>query len=368
LLRRALFQLHLWTGIAAGVYVFVVCATGAALVFRIEMQRATYPHLFAPSATGSLADPVTIMEHVQAAYPDGRLSGVDAPTTARPTYLAYVLTGPRFLTVLVDPASAQVLGLLPEQSWIRTLQDLHFDLLAGGTGRMVNGIGALLLLAMCVTGLVIWWPGVAQWKRGFTVDLQRSWRRVNWELHRALGIWTLAFTAMWAVTGAYFAFPAPFRSLVNLVSPISAVRTPESDTATNSASAPRWQVLIDAARRVVPGQSVARIVVPSSSRAPFVVMFSSESPTPVGAELIPVYLNQHTGAVLREPRHQPRTAGNAAIAWIAPLHMGTFGGPEVRAAWLLLGLAPPLLFVTGFAMWWVRVVRPQRAARSSEIL
>jgi uncharacterized iron-regulated membrane protein len=84
--------------------------------------------------------------------------------------------------------------------------------------------------------------------------------------------------------------------------------------------------------------------------------------------LTSVYLDQHTGAVLSEPRHQPGTAGDAVIAWTAPLHMGTFGGPVVRAAWLLLGLAPPLLFVTGFAMWWVRVMRPQRAARGSEIL
>jgi uncharacterized iron-regulated membrane protein len=29
----------------------------------------------------------------------------------------------------------------------------------------------------------------------------------------------------------------------------------------------------------------------------------------------------------------------------------------IRVAWLVLGLAPPLLFVTGFVMWWTRVVR-----------
>ena len=105
--------------------------TGAALVFRIDLQRAAHPRLFTPRERGPLADPVTVMESVSRAYPGHRLSGVDAPTTGRPTYLAYVTTASSFTTVLIDPVSAQVLGELPERSWIRTLQDLHYDLLGG---------------------------------------------------------------------------------------------------------------------------------------------------------------------------------------------------------------------------------------------
>ncbi len=361
-LRRALFQVHLWIGVAAGLYVFVVCVTGAALVFRIDMQKAAYPRLFTPRANGPLAEPVAIMEHVQAAYPDGHLSGVDAPSTARPTYLAYVTKGSEFLTVLVDPVNTQVLGLLPERTWVRTLQDLHFDLLAGRTGRVVNGIGALLLLAMCLTGFVIWWPGIGQWRRASTVDFTRSWKRVNWDLHSAVGIWTLALTAMWAVTGVNFVFPGPIRAMVNRLSPISVARAPQSGPSGTTASRPTWQSVVETARARVPGQFVARVVVPSNDRGAFLVMLSAVSPTPAGtAELTSVYIDQHSGAVLSVPRRGARTAGDIVMAWLSPLHVGSFGGLAVRVAWLILGLAPPLLFVTGFVMWWVRVVRPQRA-------
>jgi hypothetical protein len=82
--------------------------TGAALVFRIELQRTWYPHLFTSSAPGVLVDPAIVMDRVQRAYPAGRLVGVDVPTTARPTYLAYVTSGPRFLTVLIESA---IIGL-----------------------------------------------------------------------------------------------------------------------------------------------------------------------------------------------------------------------------------------------------------------
>ena len=272
LARRALFQLHLWLGVSAGLYIFVVCVTGAALVFRIDLQRALHPELFTASA-GTPADPAAILERVRDAYPNDRVSGIDAPTTARPTYLAYVVRGERFLTLLVDPVTGKVLGELPERSFIRTLQDLHFDLLAGRNGRIVNGIGALFLLTLCATGLVIWWPGVAGWRRGFTIDLSRSWQRVNWQMHSATGIWTVALIAMWAITGIYFAFPSQFRSTVDWISPLTVQATPVSSPV-DTAPGPTWQSLIARAQRLHPEQHVARIVVPSNDRAAFLVMFS----------------------------------------------------------------------------------------------
>jgi uncharacterized iron-regulated membrane protein len=62
---------------------------------------------------------------------------------------------------------------------------------------------------------------------------------------------------------------------------------------------------------------------------------------------------------LTESPRQRRSLGDVIMDWVAPLHVGSFGGMTVRIAWLILGLAPPLLFVTGFIMWWSRVVRPR---------
>ena len=153
--RNALFQVHLWVGMLAGLYIFVVCVTGATLVFRIDMQRAMHPDLFTPRVEGPPVNPVDVMETVAREYPGERVSGVDAPTTARPTYLAYAGSGDRFRTLLLDPVSAELLGELSDRSFVRTLQDLHFDLLAGRTSASST------VLARCscwqgVTGLPVW--------------------------------------------------------------------------------------------------------------------------------------------------------------------------------------------------------------------
>src|SRR5450631_1683273 len=38
-LRKALFQVHLWTGIGVGLYVVAICLSGSALVFRAELSK-----------------------------------------------------------------------------------------------------------------------------------------------------------------------------------------------------------------------------------------------------------------------------------------------------------------------------------------
>jgi uncharacterized iron-regulated membrane protein len=358
LFRRALFQVHLWVGVATGLYLSLVSVTGVALLFRIDIQRGMFPHLFQPKTDGPPADLATVLSSVQRAYPDARVSGIDAPTTARATVLAYVSRGRELLTVLVDPVDGAVLGELPDRTFVRTLQDLHFDLLGGRTGRRINGIGASCLLAMCATGLVIWWPGIANWRRALTVDVRRGWKRVNFELHRAVGFWALAAISMWAVTGINFSFGPAIRSMVNAVSPLTAVRAPSSNvTMRGRQKPPDWSALIDKARGLMPGRFAARVVMPSSDEAPLQVLFAATVPTPLGPNALePVFLDQYTGAFLQAP-DSSRSTGDTIMAWMGPLHFGTFAGPVVKGAWFVMGLAPPALFITGFAMWWNRVPR-----------
>ena len=49
--------------------------------------------------------------------------------------------------------------------------------------------------------------------------------------------------------------------------------------------------------------------------------------------------------------------GEPVLLELIQLHFGRFGGLWVRWLWVLLGLLPAALFVTGFALWWTRVVR-----------
>ena len=83
-------------------------------------------------------------------------------------------------------------------------------------GRLVNGIGALSLVLLCVTGAVIWWPGINHWRRSLTVDLGARFPRLNWDFHSALGFWGFGFVLMWGVSAVYLVFPRWFDALLLL--------------------------------------------------------------------------------------------------------------------------------------------------------
>jgi uncharacterized iron-regulated membrane protein len=93
------------------------------------------------------------------------------------------------------------------------LVNLHTNLLLGSTGRLVNGIGASCLILLCLTGAVIWWPGIKHWRRSLTVSAGANFARLNWDLHSALGFWCFVFVLVWGVSGLYFALPQLFNAL-----------------------------------------------------------------------------------------------------------------------------------------------------------
>src|SRR4051794_13504421 len=56
-LRRAIFQVHLWSGIGVGLYVLLISVTGSILVFRNELYiAATRPPLLVAVSGPRLTD------------------------------------------------------------------------------------------------------------------------------------------------------------------------------------------------------------------------------------------------------------------------------------------------------------------------
>jgi uncharacterized iron-regulated membrane protein len=107
-------------------------------------------------------------------------------------------------------------SLVSSVEWI---VDLHENLLFGTKGRFVNGIGATCVILLCLTGAVVWWPGVGNWRRALTVNWRSFFARFTWDLHSALGFWSLLFVLMWGISGFYFCFPQTVNVLSGFVDP-----------------------------------------------------------------------------------------------------------------------------------------------------
>ena len=222
-LRKALFQIHLWSGLGVGLYLVVISVTGSVLVFRSELRQTFMPQPVFVAAEGERLDEDGMIAAAERAWPDASVSIFaerDEPTQA------VTISANRdgdVQQMLLDPYTGADLGNAMPAGWRLTtwLLDLHDNLLSGTTGRAVNGVGAIMMTLLSVTGLIIWWPGIRNWRRSLTVDMRANWRRLNWSLHGAIGFWTVALVFMWGFTGIYLCFPVPFQAFVDYVDPLN---------------------------------------------------------------------------------------------------------------------------------------------------
>jgi len=219
--RKVLFQVHLWTGIGVGLYIFVISVSGSAIVYRREIAKAVWQRP-AVTASGPLMTAEALGAAVKKAYPRFDVAPVTIADPNR-SVIVVMTRGERRRERVFDPYTGKDLGdVAPgEPEFLSWLVRLHDDLLADRTGRTVNGLGALFLTVLCVTGAVIWWPGASRWRRSMMVRRNVGWRLFTWDLHSAIGFWMFAFVLIWAISGIYLSYPAPFGDFVDYVQPLA---------------------------------------------------------------------------------------------------------------------------------------------------
>ena len=123
------------------------------------------------------------------------------------------MAAPYVLLMSLTGAAIVLRNQIPAAFHINGLVRLHSELLSGNVGRIANGIGGISTTLLCLTGAVIWWPGVQHWRRSLSVSWGAHFPRISWDLHSALGFWCLPFVLLWGVSGFYLAVPRAFDAL-----------------------------------------------------------------------------------------------------------------------------------------------------------
>jgi uncharacterized iron-regulated membrane protein len=363
-LRRAFFQIHLWTGVVVALYICAIGISGSILVFKDELMPR--PRLSQRSQAPESCTPATLLAAVRAArktYPSSTVELATCPTDANALYQVNVQgPGPSSFTAYLEAGSERVAGAVDQNAtWIGWIDRFHVDLLLKSNGRMWNGLGGIILLLLVVTGSFIWWPGVRNWSRGFRIDLHCNWKRINFDLHSAAGIWTVAFSLIWGLTAVYFAWEAPFEHAVRAISPVTTAIYPagEIDRLEHRA-VPAVKNSLDLAsvlRKAVATVPRAHLegLFFGSGKAPILTVYMANGRMGDYANTDFLYFDQFTGDLLLVwHRGQNRTLGDWIIWLAVPLHFGTSFGIAGKIVWASIGLVLPVLAISGVVMYWNR--------------
>jgi uncharacterized iron-regulated membrane protein len=224
--RRALFQAHLWSGIAVGLYIFLISITGSVLVYWNELYRGATPEPIITKGSGPRLTDDQLTAAAQHLYPNYRVIRITRTRNLDQAVTISLQRGDQIKHRLLDPRSGIDLGD-PISTGMRVVSfvlDLHDNLLAGPTGRTVNGVGACAVLVVAVSGIVIWWPGRKTWRRSLTLHRGLGWKRLTWHLHSMIGFWSFGFVMVFGLSGIYLCFPDWVQDIAERFEPSVAVR------------------------------------------------------------------------------------------------------------------------------------------------
>ena len=349
-----LFTLHSWAGIVTGLLMFIVCFSGAVVVFKHEIDLWANPSLAQLPRTEKPAPLDAVLTQLHTRYPGATVESIALPDAVNPSYFAFVrergAPANTRTKVALRSDTGTVVGPVDSQLG-QYLRMLHVFLFFGP--RWIVGFLGVAMLVLIATGIVIHRKILAEL---FTQRWGRSFRVVMSDLHKSAGIWGLGFHILIAATGAWMGLAPLFEQSYKYLAtgtPAAAAPKPARKAAAEATEPVRMQSL-DAlhatAQQAVPGLQVRYVSMrrwgTKTAEAGFTGNLSGHL-----ASTARVDIDAATGATKKV--HDPRTAGFWSLVngLMEPLHFGDFGGLALKWLYFFLGMTPAFLSISGTLIW-----------------
>ncbi|MEH2275548.1 MAG: PepSY-associated TM helix domain-containing protein [Nostoc sp.] len=383
--RDVIFNLHRYLGLVVGLIAIIAGLTGSLLVFMRDIDNFAFAHKYGaviPQGVHGVSLqknrlPLSVLvDRVKAAHvnePDFQIGGIFPyglyfDSTPKPDVPAIIGD------FLVDPYTGKLLAQNP--SWFGSeffgkVYEIHTALLIGDAGAYILGIAAALMVILSVTGIVLW-PGWRKLSSGFKIKLDARAKRLNFDIHKVVGIILGVVLLLPVGTGAWWDFPLFGSTLEIIFMPVDAVasiftpQTPQTVDSLATASTPTpsqkpfpLDVIVQKAQAALPNFSIFSIGVPSKSQAG-TYDFRMISPRTQSWDS-EVHIDQYTGEILQVVDGTKITSLLGRLSnYSTPLHYGVFGGLSTKILYVFVGISPAILLVTGLNMFRLRHKRVSR--------
>lgn len=355
--RQWVAIIHQYLGLGVALILMVVGLTGSVLVFEKEIdQFFLTSRLEKVVSSGERINPDLIVNQVKTAYknqPNLTVSYLEIPQNPNDFYKIWLLSKTdQWTEVLVNPYTGKILGNRQwEQTLIGIIYQLHYQLLAGDFGGKLVGICGLVLFILALTGILLW-PGWRRLLTGFKIKFDAHPQRLNFDLHKVIGILSAGFLAVIAFTGFCWNFNEVMYPAIYAVTLSSPPPEPKSTLILGKSPLTLSQI-IQKADAALPNTVTTSIDLPNQPDGTFSI--NKRFPqTNDHLGLNRLYFDQYSGEILYFKDVRSLSLGQQVIDSFISLHYGTFAGLPSRILYVLIGLSPTALAVTGFSMGWYR--------------
>ena len=359
---RTFQTVHTWTGLLAGFALFVAFYAGALTVFHHDIalwQSPPWRNEAARDVSVQTMIDRLLLQHPQAARDFGIV--LAPPGTSQGPYAYWNDGEEHFATAdrLDRPTDDEgaTRGNLADFVYA-----LHDSLGIPVVGLYLMGIVSVIYGLALISGLLIHLPQLLG--DLFALRPGRNLKRLWQDAHNAIGVLSLPFHIIFAVTGALMCLFVPLFAALNLI----AFDGKLGDAFARAIStAPTVQASGHTAPMLAAGELIERAR--TAALATGVTAFEPDyvhydhygdanalvQVRGVSQRTLGTYgtiaLNGATGAVLERHVGDTHSVNGLTNSSIYALHFGNFGGRAVQWLYFLLGLAGAFLFYSGNLLW-----------------
>ncbi|MCC8087993.1 MAG: PepSY domain-containing protein [Rikenellaceae bacterium] len=215
-MKKFISKIHLWLSIPFGLVIMILCLTGALLVFESEILEFSHPSLYRANITENGRMPISeLMPKVKEQLPDSVLiSSVQIPSNLKKNYRMGF--GQGRTSLLVDPYTAEVKGEVNPYargtffSFVRRCHRWFMFQYSRGEfswGKLITGVSTLVFVVIMITGIIIWVPKTIKLlKTRLSIKTNASRFRFWYDTHLAGGIWVALLLLAMCLTGLTWSF------------------------------------------------------------------------------------------------------------------------------------------------------------------
>lgn len=352
-MRRLILKVHLVLAIIAGGFMAVLGVTGSILAFGPELDRWFHPDVSYVKPGERVLSLVDIGDAVSRKY--GGEPIVAFLPAASPRFPTEVLMSRG--VVSVNQYTGEILGVRTRgQTVLGFVRALHVRLATGDWGRSLLKWSAVAMLFSLGSGIYLWWPVKRMRIRGPWMS-GRFW----FDLHNAIGIFSLLPLLALAATGTVIGFEDQLASLLDKLNSSNAVHASQTFTQPEPESGareltPDQAVALACAR--LPGTKPYRVQMPRYGGVYVVALTYADNR--IAGERNWFSVDPRSGKIISADLSTDLTARERMMVVNEAIHAGSLFGMPSRIVVALAGILLPVQGVSGFVIWLRRgkITRP----------
>lgn len=361
-----LFHTHTVTGIVICCALYIIFYAGAFALFKDEIyQWENHEARVVPNAN---VDYDQLVAKFLETHPNAKIDDhltIVFPSKNIPVIRLYaeIENDDATHTRIIQAINPNTLAIPDDTSLKTTVGEtifrLHYFDQIPTFGLYLAGFVSLFFLFATVTGILIHWKNVLQKFYAYTTD--GKWKTIWTNAHTVLGIITVPFQVVFAVTGALFGllffllapstvvlFDGDSAPIFEIFSPQEGI--PLDENAPYNPNLKGINFLYQKAQEHFPEQEVVMANFHHFGKDDANVSFYVDDGSGILGDGVVVYAMK-TGEYLAEITPNHKNYSQAVYNLLIKLHFGTFGGIVLKIVYFLLALITCYVLISGILIW-----------------